>query len=212
MPSDQRGERRIDPKDDRSPSRDDVRSDFDAFVASFFAAPREAPHDAVCCVCEEVMRIAKRICWRLGLSSRAEDVAQNVQERLLRLADLNRIQVKPPFRGYISQIVINAARDETRRQSRYSARVALGDDEDQESARAQELGPEGIAQLTELEMCVEEELAQLPDMQRAVMTLVRQGLSSLEIQERLDLLPDSLRGIMARSRSRLRERLQRRWA
>lgn len=154
-----------------------------------------------------------------GAGAHVEDLAQEAFLRLYRAL--------PEFRGdatvstYLYRIVVNLAQDEWKRRRREREVVAVtpvGDEEEDagwienfagDDLREHARNPEQLAEDREMLMVVEDELARLPENERAVVVLYHQEEVSYEgIAAALGMPVNTVRTHLHRGRKRLSERIR----
>ncbi|HKQ69580.1 MAG TPA: sigma-70 family RNA polymerase sigma factor [Polyangiaceae bacterium] len=128
----------------------------------------------------------------------AEDVAQETFLRLWK--DASRYQGKAKVSTWLHRIAHNLCIDRLRRKGEQPTDAA-----DEERASQE---PGGLLERKRVAGAVEQALAELPERQRAAITLVHyQGLSSAEACEVLEVSVEALESLLSRARRALRERL-----
>jgi RNA polymerase sigma-70 factor (ECF subfamily) len=143
----------------------------------------------------KIMNFAYRL---LHNRTDAEDVAQETFLRLWK--DANRYEPKARVTTWLHRIAHNLCVDRLRGK-REQPSEAL--DEERSS-----LEPGGLLDRKELATEVERALAELPERQRAAITLVHyQGLTNLEAADVLAVGVEALESLLARARRSLREKL-----
>jgi RNA polymerase sigma-70 factor (ECF subfamily) len=145
-----------------------------------------------------------------GTREHVDDLAQDVFLRLYRAL--------PSFRGeallttYLHRIVVNVAQDEWKRRKRDTRETSLSDDVSGWEERLKHPSANAEEQLTtlELQQRVEDELAKLSAVERAVLVLYHQEERSYQqIAESLRLPIGTVRTHLHRGRNKLRAALDR---
>jgi RNA polymerase sigma-70 factor (ECF subfamily) len=143
----------------------------------------------------KIMNYAYRL---LHDRSEAEDVAQETFLRLWK--DAGRFEPKARVTTWLHRIAHNLCIDRLRGRREQPSETL---DEERTS-----LEPGGLLDRKEVALEVEQALAELPERQRAAITLVHyQGLTNVEAAAVLEVNVDALESLLARGRRSLREKL-----
>jgi len=143
----------------------------------------------------KIMNFAYRL---LHNQSDAEDVAQETFLRLWK--DAARFEPRARVTTWLHRIAHNLSIDRMR-----SRREQPSDEMDEERTS---LEPGGLLDRKQVAHAVEKALAELPERQRAAITLVHyQGLGNIEAAEVLDIGVEALESLLARGRRSLKEKL-----
>jgi RNA polymerase sigma factor (sigma-70 family) len=150
----------------------------------------------------KVHRLARRL---TGNRADAEDLTQEVFLRAFRSID----EVDPADpAGWLHRITVNAHIDQLRRRARRADELSA---EVGEGLRCSAPGPEQVVVSRRLDADLEDALAALPaDARRAVLLRDVEGLSYLEVANRMGVGTDTVRSWIHRGRSRLRTALSHR--
>lgn len=146
----------------------------------------------------------------LATGSDAEDIAQQVFLRVWKNA--RRYEPRAKFTTWLLKITRNLVFNELRRRSRHP-QVPLQTDADEEERPLKDdhaLAPDASLLENELQQAVDAAIARLPDTQRMAVILRRyEELSYEEIAEALDQSVSSVKSLLFRARTELRQSLQR---
>lgn len=145
----------------------------------------------------------------LNDATEAEDLAQKVFLRIWKHAKRWRPDAK--FTTYLYTIVRNLAYNETRRRSR-KGHVSMDEKKDEqgfEPAAEARSGPDEEVQRSEMHDEIDKAIASLPENQRtAVILFAYEALPYEEIAKVLDTSVSSVKSLMFRARTTLRDQLE----
>ncbi len=168
--------------------------------ADLVRAAAEGDQDAVKEVVQQHLGAITRFASRmLSDTAEAEDVAQETFYRLWR--ELPRWEARAKLSTWLHRIAHNLCIDRLRN----ARNVTLGDTPDREDPHG-----EASTQMEQFErsQAIQRGLAELPERQRAAITLVyHQGLSNQEAAYVLGTQVDALESLLVRGRQSLRKRL-----
>lgn len=153
--------------------------------------------------------VAGTVARMLGSNSDVEDIAQQVFIRVWKSA--SRYVARAKFTTWLLKITRNLVFNEMRRAKRHPHVPVQIDPEAEELPLRDEMTatPDATLLQEELQSKIDSAIAQLPDTQRMALVLRRyQELSYEEIAEVLELSVPSVKSLLFRARTELRERLQ----
>ncbi len=140
---------------------------------------------------------------RVGSNSEAEDLAQEVFERLTRQSDLGRLE---QLDGYVFTVATNLLRDRARKRMTHAADAHLPLEEVAEFS--EEITPERVLMGKDAVNRFLAALAELPERTRTVLMLRRyEGLEFKEIARRLGISVSAVEKHMVRAMDYLSRRL-----
>jgi len=153
--------------------------------------------------------------------SAAEEIAQDTWVAVMNALDS--FEGRSSFKTWIVRICVNRAKTRAARDGRQVPVAGLGDDDPPSSSESRfgafgtfkarpadfQATPETLFAEREVRAAIERFIAELPDAQRAVVTLRDvEGLSSEEVCNALDLSESNQRVLLHRARTRLRDALE----